>query len=596
MTVVGLIDLVSFVALAAAVVGIVRNWKNGLSRESMFLLLGIAIASLLHATSNVLEWSGITAALDRYEDYLQTIEPILWFFLAYSFLRTRETADLRESEERYRALYEDLPDAVFLADADSGITLGANQAAARLLARPLDEIVGLHQADIHPSNTSDSSSEIFHAQRAQSEESGVANTMSHVVMRSDGERIPVEISARLVSLSGQPVMQGVFRDISARRKAEALLRKEKERAQKYLDVAGVALIALDHEGRITLINQRGLEILEYESDQELLGREWFETCVPKPLRDEVRGIFRQLMIGKTEPPERRENPVLTQSGKQRIIAWNKTVLQDEAGTIIGTLSSGEDITEQRQAEKERMAMESHLRQGQKLESIGTLASGVAHEINNPLTGIINYAQLIHDRIDDSKLRGYAQGIIEEGNRVADIVKNLLSFSRHESERHNSPARISDLIDSALSVIGAMLRKDQIQLIVEIPSDLPMLRCRSHQIQQVLVNLLTNARDGLNDRYPGFDKNKTLRISAQLVELKGRRWIRTVLEDHGCGIPPEIIERIFDPFFTTKSIERGTGLGLSISYSLIREHDGQLVVESEPNIYTRFIMTLPVGDS
>jgi len=592
MTTIGLIDLVSFVALAAAVVGIVRNWKRGMSRDSMLLLLGIAIASLLHATSNVLEWSGITAALDRYEDYLQTIEPILWFFFMYSFLRTKETEDLRESEERYRALYEDSPDAIFLADADSGVILGANQAATRLLARPLDEIVGLHQTDVHPFDTFESSREIFHTQRSESEQMGDANAMSHFVIRSDGERIPVEISARLVSLSGQPVMQGVFRDISARQEAAELLRREKEQAQTYLDVAGVAFVALNREARITLINQRGLEILEYESESDLLDRDWIETCIPKPLRNQVRDVFRQVMAGKTGPPEYCENPVLTRSGKQRIIAWNDIVLLDDIGNITGTLSSGEDITEYRRAEQDRMEMESQLRQTQKLESIGTLASGVAHEINNPLTGIINYAQLIHDRIDDAKLCDYAQGIIEEGNRVANIVKSLLSFSRQESEKH-SLSSILDIIDSTLSLIGSVLRKDQIQLLVEIAPDLPLLQCRSQQIQQILLNLLTNARDALNDRYPEFDENKTLRISAELVKREERSWIRTIVEDHGIGIPADIIERIYDPFFSTKPKERGTGLGLSISYGLVGEHHGQLLVESEPNAYTRFIMDLPV---
>ena len=591
MTSIGLIDLVSFVALGVAVVGIVRNWKQGMPRESMLLLLGIAIASLLHATSNVLEWSGITAALDRYEDYLQTIEPILWFFLVYSFRRTRETEELQESRERYRALYDDLPDAVFLADVDSGVVLGANRAAERLLALPLDEIVGLRQEELHPPDASGASERIFRTQRSQSEEMGTANAVSHIVIRSDGERIPVEISARLVSLSGRPVMQGVFRDISARQEAAELLHKEKERAQKYLDIAGVAFVALNRECRITLINQRGLEILEYKSESDLLHRDWIETCIPKPLRNQVRGVFAQVMAGKTGPLECCENLVLTRSGKERIIAWNDIVLQDDIGNITGTLSSGEDVTEYRRAEQERMEMEGQLRQTQKLESIGTLASGVAHEINNPLTSIINYAQLIHDRTESDSFRKFAGGIVEEGNRVAHIVKSLLAFSRHEKEQHGL-ASMSDLIDSALAIIESVLRKDQIQLIIEITPDLPLLKCRSQQIQQVLINLLTNARDALNDRYPEFDQNKTLRISVELVERDERSFVRTIIEDHGSGIPADIIERVFDPFFSTKPREKGTGLGLSISYALVRDHHGQLLVESEPDAYTRFIIELP----
>jgi len=273
-----------------------------------------------------------------------------------------------------------------------------------------------------------------------------------------------------------------------------------------------------------------------------------------------------------------------------MIAWHNTILTDAAGTITGTLSSGEDITEHRRAEQVRMELESQLRQTQKLESVGTLASGVAHEINNPLTGIINYAQLIHDRIEDPTLREYAEGIVEEGNRVANIVKSLLAFSRQENERH-SPAIMSDIVYATLSLIGSVLRKDQIQLTVELSPDLPLLKCRSQQIQQVLLNLLTNARDALNERYPEYDENKILRVTVDALEQDGQPWIRTIVEDHGCGIPANIVERIFDPFFSTKAREKGTGLGLSISYGLVREHHGRLLVESEPNAYTRFIMEL-----
>ena len=593
MTTVGFIDLLSFVALAMAIVGILRRQQYELSRESMFLLLAIALVSLFYTTSNVLEWNGITAALAPYEDYSQSLVPVLWFFFVYSYLRRKEIAALLESEERYRALYEDLPDAVFLADADSGIVLAANRAATRLLDRPLDKIVGLHQTDIHPSDLARESTEIFSAQYLEFKSTEHARSIQHFVFRSGGERVPVEISARLVTWSGRPVMQGVFRDISARQDAADLLRKEKEQAQKYLDIAGTMFVALDRDGRITLMNQRGLKILGYEYEGELIGRDWFEACIPNSLRSIARGTYGgQIMAGKRTSPEHSEGPVLTRSGEQRMIAWHNIVVRDDEGNITGSLSSGQDITEKRAAEQERKEVESQLRQVQKLESIGTLASGAAHEINNPLTGIINYAQLIHDRIDDDTLRKFATGIVEEGNRVAKIVTGLLSFSKQEDERR-SPAFLSDIIDATLSLIGSLLRKDQITLIVNIAPDMPWLNCRSQQIEQVLINLLMNARDALNDRYPKFDEDKILKVTADAFSREDTPWIRTVVEDHGRGIPADIVERIFDPFFSTKPREQGTGLGLSISYGLVREHHGHLLVESEPNAYTRFTMELPV---
>jgi len=583
--------MVTFLSLLVAASIIVSARRRNVPRDMLLLLLGIVAASLLHATSNVLEWSGVTAILDPFEDYFQIVVPLLWFFFALSFVRFQETERLRESEERYRALYEDLPDAVFLADVDTGTVLSANRAATRLLDRPLKDIVGMHQSDLHPREMCETSQRLFADWSEAGRQTTSSEVSDHFIVRPDGHRIPVDIRASLVSLAGRPVLQGVFRDVSSQREAAALLQKEKDQAQMVLDVAGVAFVALDRSGRITLINPRGLEILGYSRAEDVLGRDWFGMCIPEDLRIPVRDVFRQLMDGKIEMSERNENAVLTKSGEQRMISWHNTVLRDPDGNIIGTLSSGEDITDQRRAERARQEIEGQLRQVQKLESIGTLASGVAHEINNPLTGIINYAQLIHDRTDNEKDKKYAQGIVDEGNRVARIVRNLLSFSRQEDELP-SYADIGDLVESTLSLIGAILRKDQIEVIVEIPPDLPICKCRAHHIEQVLLNLLTNARDALNERYPEYDADKIVRIAAATKEQEGAQWMMITVEDHGAGMPADVQERAFDPFFSTKPREKGTGLGLSVSYGLVRDHGGRLLVESVPNAYTRVVVELP----
>jgi signal transduction histidine kinase len=127
----------------------------------------------------------------------------------------------------------------------------------------------------------------------------------------------------------------------------------------------------------------------------------------------------------------------------------------------------------------------------------------------------------------------------------------------------------------------------------VPEDLPPIKCRSQQIQQVVLNLLTNARDALNSRYEGFHDDKIIRLTAYEVEHDGGAWIRLTLEDHGIGIPAEILDLIFDPFFTTKPRDQGTGLGLSISYGIVRDHYGTLTVESGSDSGTRFTMELPM---
>ncbi|MDP8205265.1 MAG: HAMP domain-containing sensor histidine kinase, partial [Candidatus Electryonea clarkiae] len=178
-------------------------------------------------------------------------------------------------------------------------------------------------------------------------------------------------------------------------------------------------------------------------------------------------------------------------------------------------------------------------------------------------------------------------------RVSTIVRNLLTFSRAEKETH-SPANIQDIVNDTNSLVQAIIKHDQITLELDIPDDLPQIRCRSQQIQQVLMNLLTNARDALNERYPDYDENKLLTIKVRPFERDEIDWIRLTVEDHGIGIPEEIQDRIFDPFFTTKDRATGTGLGLSISYGIIKDHHGEMHVESETGQYTRFHVDLKVN--
>ena len=249
----------------------------------------------------------------------------------------------------------------------------------------------------------------------------------------------------------------------------------------------------------------------------------------------------------------------------------------------------------KRAEEEREALRAQVMQSQKLESMGTLAGGVAHEINNPINGIMNYAQLMQDRLDeDSPLKEFASEIIVETERVATIVRNLLTFARQEKQTH-SPARMVDIVEAMTSLISTIIRRDQITLDVDVPEDLPQVKCRSQQIQQVIMNLMTNARHALNQRYEGYDENKIIHLSAHTLEKEGVTWVRTTIEDHGTGIPAEVRERMFDPFFTTKDRAIGTGLGLSISYSIVQDHCGELSVESELGEYTRCHLDLPVDN-
>jgi len=249
-----------------------------------------------------------------------------------------------------------------------------------------------------------------------------------------------------------------------------------------------------------------------------------------------------------------------------------------------------DLTLRKKLEKNRLLLEAQLRNQQKLESIGTLASGVAHEINNPLNGILNYGQIILDaNADNTSTKEYAKEIIRETNRISVIVKSLLDFSR-QSKNERRYVKIGDIISQTLSLIKTILNRDKIELNLNIEDDLPDIKCDSSQIQQVVMNFITNARDALNQRALDFDK--AISINCTRLDRNGEKWVELTFEDNGVGISEDVRSKIFDPFFTTKEKGKGTGLGLSISYGIIKEHHGEITVESELGNYSRFIIQLP----
>jgi len=246
--------------------------------------------------------------------------------------------------------------------------------------------------------------------------------------------------------------------------------------------------------------------------------------------------------------------------------------------------------------KSILSIEAQLRNKQKLESIGVLASGVAHEINNPLNGIMNYSQIISDKVKDKEcseeIEKYSNEIINETKRIDKIVKNLLFFSTKE-QKYYYKTKVSEVIEESLSLINTVIKNDQIDIKLDIPSDILAIYCRPKQLQQVIMSLLLNSRDALNTKYDGFNKNKKITIKVENIEYKNGDGIRITIEDKGIGISDKHKDKIFDPFFTTKNRTEGAGLGLYISYGIIEEHNGEISFETEDGECTRFFIDLPV---
>nr|WP_181233873.1 AAA family ATPase [Enhygromyxa salina] len=255
------------------------------------------------------------------------------------------------------------------------------------------------------------------------------------------------------------------------------------------------------------------------------------------------------------------------------------------------VAAATDVTARKQAELDKHQLEGQLRQQQRLESVGTLASGVAHEINNPVQGIMNYADLIVAHAAEPEIVvEFASEITHESQRVATIVRNLLAFSRQDADDAPEAARPGEVVEATLTLVRSVLRGDHIAFSFEADPELPLIRCRAQQIQQVVMNLITNARDALNERKEQSEAGK--RIDVRVVRSPRPGWVRVVVEDSGGGIPVAVQARIFDPFFTTKSRNEGTGLGLALSHGIVAEHGGELSFETELGVGTRFLLELP----
>jgi len=243
-----------------------------------------------------------------------------------------------------------------------------------------------------------------------------------------------------------------------------------------------------------------------------------------------------------------------------------------------------DISKQKQLETKAI-------RSSQLASLGELAAGVAHEINNPIGGVINYADILRSRIDDEKNKDLLNRIMYEGQRIADIVKALLSFSRDDQGSH-ALHDIRTLVDEPISLMGAQLRSDGIEVSLAVPDRIGSIRCNAHQIEQVLLNLFSNAKYALRKKFPGSGHDKKIEVAVSLTKKSGSPHLLLEVTDNGCGIPENILPNIFNPFFTTKESGSGTGLGLSICYDIIKLHDGEIDIKSREGEYTSVSIYLP----
>lgn len=369
-------------------------------------------------------------------------------------------------------------------------------------------------------------------------------------------------------------------EIKHRRQTESDLRQERDMAQKYLDMAGVMLIAFDINGVVTLCNRKVTEITGY-SESEIIGKDWFENFIPPAEMVDRKSIFIDALSGRSSWVKYDENPILTKNGEERQIAWHNTLLKNAEGATIGSLSSGIDISDQQEAEEE-------FHRVQKLESIGTFAGGIAHDFNNFLMVIHGNIELAQLSLDNPlKADSLLNDAIEASGRARGLTRQLITFSKGgEPQKH--VVKIDKLVQDTVSFV---LTGSNVTANVDIPKDLWLTEVDSGQIEQVLANLIVNANQAMPDGGMVHVSLKNINTeSAQKRRLENRCFVEITVSDKGCGIPAGVIPLVFDPYFTTK--QEGSGLGLATSYSIIKKHKGHITVESEIDVGSTFHVLLP----
>ncbi len=387
----------------------------------------------------------------------------------------------------------------------------------------------------------------------------------------------------------------VYDDVTKRKQTETELQESERNLSITLDSIGDAVITTDTKGRVTRINPIAGKLTGWNLS-EAEGRPLIEVFniineeTRKRVESPVEKIMREgIIVGLPN-----HTVLISKNGTESPIADSGAPIRNDQGDIMGIVLVFRDVSKKIEANKQKKKLEAEAMRAGQLTSIGEIAAGIAHEINNPINSVINLAQiLLNECNSESSEYDIAGRIIKEGDRIADIVSNLLSFARGNREKEKNPVNLAEIISDTLVLAKAQIQKDQIELKVNIPLNLPKIIANPQQLQQVFLNLIINARYALNRKYSGAHENKILEILGEEATIDDSLYVRVIFQDRGTGIPANEIEKVMNPFYSTKPNGIGTGLGLSISHGIISDHDGYMKIESDEGKFTRIIIDLPV---
>jgi PAS domain S-box-containing protein len=471
------------------------------------------------------------------------------------------------SEDKYRGLFENANDGIVILHDPTFRIEDLNREAEKSTGYSRDELIGRNALDLLDASDGQGS-----AYLKQATEKGESRTDSMSLRKRDGGRLDVDLSIKRIDLGEESFYQVIFRDLTEQRILEKKIRESKRHLEAIFDGIQDQLSIQTVDYRILRVNRA--VIRKYGTTfTDLIGKNCFEAYYQRTTPCERCPVS---MTIETNEPASVMVKISEDGTTLRIFSYP---IFDEAKNLVSIIEYVRDITEEK-------TLQDQLIQSEKLAGIGRLASGVAHEINNPLTGIIGMAEILSEdeymAHADTYVRGYLTDIVHCGQRIAEIVSGLRTYSRIARKDDQTSLDINEVLEDSLKMVRMSVKADPVLDVVKEFQPVEKVEANLGEIQRVFTNLITNAFQAMNGK--GGRLLLSTRSLGNFVEVK--------VADNGVGIPQENLNQIFDPFFTTKSPGGGAGLGLNVVYLIVSRYDGTVSVESKENVGTTFTVKLP----
>jgi len=482
----------------------------------------------------------------------------------------KDITDRREAERRYRELFDNIQEGVFFSTPD-GRFIEVNDALVRMLGYRNRE--HLLQADVRTQVCF--SAEQYEELAGQMQQYGAVRNHEQTLCRQDGSAVHVLINAFAVRDAQQRIVQyrGVMLDISGLKTFQSELQRERDFSGKILNNTQSLILVADTSGRVSYANRRWYD-MGYQQNQ-LLSRPLEELIVPAR-RQALNEAFASTLAG--QQIDNLEVQIVHGEGRVGYFSMNLSPMRDDQGNVASIVVVMSDITD-------AATLQAKLLHAEKMAAVGQLVSGVAHEVNNPLTAILGFSDLLMENPEIPEgARKDLRVILEQAQRTKQIVQNLLSFAR-QMPPQRKPVQLNSILSRTVQLRAYDLHSRGVEVVEQLDPELPQAVGDAHQLQQVFLNILNNAYDAVRDT------GRPARIEIKTTNRGG--FVEVVFRDNGYGI--SFPERIFDPFFTTKEIGKGTGLGLSICYGIVREHAGEILCHNNAGEEgATFIVRLPAA--